>query len=280
MNSSAPRFSIITAIRDQKAVNELFLESLKRYTSLPYELIIIDNASTDGSTELFEKAGARIIRNTENYSYPVCQNQGIKAAKSDIFFFLNNDMILSRHWDTRSLEIIEKKKLEVFSWATTDRLESEVATKKIKRRWKRIKYVLTFLFKVNSKSLIWMVQLMYKNWERFTESRYTKFQDQCIENFSGSAVGMTRAAFEKIGLWDERIQGADFDLYLRVKDRQQKFKDISPMQLMLGVYIHHFQRLSFKNARFKPFADTKNIIAIEKKWNSSFIESALADLHG
>ena len=277
--SKNPRYSIITAIRNQKDANELFLESLIKYSTLPYELIVIDNASTDGSAELFEKAGATVIRNTKNFSYPVSQNQGIKAAKSDLFFFLNNDMFLSKAWDQRSLEIIENKKLEIFSWATTDRIETEISTKKTNRRWKLIKNFFCYVLGVNKKTLSWMIRLMYGNWESFTDERYKKFNDTCIENFSGSAIGMTRKAFEKIGYWDERIQGADFDLYLRVKERQKKERDMGPIQLMVGVYFHHFQRLSFKTARVMPFADAENIIQIEEKWDSQFISTSLADLH-
>ncbi len=276
--SRKPRYSIITAIRNQRDANELFIESLKKYSSLPFELIIVDNASTDGSPELFEKAGATVIRNTKNYSYPYSQNQGIRAATSDLFFFLNNDLILSKEWDLRSVEIIENKNLEVFSWATTDRTETNTSTKKIIRRWKRIKSIISFILGINKKTLRWMTSLMYGEWEAYTNNRYEKFKNTCIENFSGSAVGMTRKAFEKVGYWDERIQSADFDLFLRVKERQKNQKDLGPIQLMLGVYLHHFQRLSFKNAPVAPFADAQNIINLEKKWDATFISNSLADL--
>ncbi|MEZ4815680.1 MAG: glycosyltransferase [Bdellovibrionota bacterium] len=276
--STSPRYSIIAAVRNQYAVNELFLEYLKKYSKLPHELIIIDNASTDGSAELFERSGAKVIRNTENYSYPYCQNQGIRAATTDYFFFLNNDLLVSKDWDERSLSIIKAKSLEVFSWATTDRVENELATKKIKRRWKRIKYFFSYLMGLNRRSLSWMTRLMYGDWESYTESRHDQFGSKLIENFSGSAVGMTRAAFNKLGYWDERIQGADFDLYLRVKERQKKNNDIAPLKLMLGVYLHHFQRLTINKSEFLPFKDRDNIISIEKKWDKEFIKAALQEL--
>jgi len=45
--------SVITAIYNQRAVNELFWEHLQRYTKNSFELIIIDNGSTDGSADFF-----------------------------------------------------------------------------------------------------------------------------------------------------------------------------------------------------------------------------------
>jgi len=46
-------FSIITSIHNQLFINQLFYESLIKYTEGIFELIIIDNASNDGSTQYF-----------------------------------------------------------------------------------------------------------------------------------------------------------------------------------------------------------------------------------
>jgi len=62
--------SIITAVHNQLAVNRVFLDTLQKKTSTPYELIIVDNHSTDGSLEFFEQAGATIIKNPENQCSP------------------------------------------------------------------------------------------------------------------------------------------------------------------------------------------------------------------
>jgi glycosyltransferase involved in cell wall biosynthesis len=87
--------SIITAVFNQRGMNQLFYEKLVEYTENPFELIIIDNNSTDGSREYFEnKKFVKLIKNDGNYSYPFCQNQGIKAAKYDYLAFLNNDIIV------------------------------------------------------------------------------------------------------------------------------------------------------------------------------------------
>ena len=75
-----------------------------------------------------------------------------------------------------------------------------------------------------------------------------------------------KKAFEKIGTWDERMQVADFDLFFRTKERAILFHDMKPIQLALGVYIHHFQRLTLRSKNVIPFADQKNIISLREKW--------------
>jgi GT2 family glycosyltransferase len=52
--------SIITAVHNLLPMNRLFWEYLQRYTALPFELIIIDNDSTDGSDRFFEAQGQRL----------------------------------------------------------------------------------------------------------------------------------------------------------------------------------------------------------------------------
>ena len=86
--------SIITAIHNQLEMNEIFWENLKKYTHYPFELIIIDNHSSDGSKEFFIEKGATVIANQANYSYPYTQNQGIKIAHGEYILILNPDTVL------------------------------------------------------------------------------------------------------------------------------------------------------------------------------------------
>lgn len=258
--------SIITTVYNQLGMNKLFFEYLKKNTILPYELIIIDNNSTDGSREFFENsANTEVIKNTANYSYPYTQNQGIKRAKYDTLVFLNNDIIVSKNWDTRLLSVMKEHNLETVSFATNDRIGTKAASKQFNKRWRRIKYPMSYLFGTGYRSLKQMFRLMYKDFDTFTEDRFNRFGLQIEEGFSGCAIAMRRSAIDKIGLWDERIQGADYDFYCRTKERWHKFGDITPLSIAKGIYLHHYQRLTLK-AKYPPFADQENLISLSQKW--------------
>ena len=77
--------------------------SIREYTtdpSTPYELIIVDNNSTDGTVEWLETQNdIKVIFNTENLGFPAGCNQGIRMAdpENDILL-LNNDVIVTRNW--------------------------------------------------------------------------------------------------------------------------------------------------------------------------------------
>ncbi len=258
--------SIITAVHNQLAINKIFLEYLKKYTHHPYELIIIDNNSTDGTREFFKENGAIVIENDANYSYPFTQNQGIKAAKYDVFAFLNNDITVAPNWDKHILEAMKTNALDVATVCGIERLESKEVTKEYGRRWKRIKNIISF-FNRSETSFRLMHKLMYGNWERFSEARHKQFGNKCIEGFVGNSVVFTRRALDLLGLYDERIQAADFDLYVRAKKRFLEHGDIKPCHIALGVYNYHYIRVTLKS---KPpvFADASKMIKLEEKWTA------------
>lgn len=74
----------------------------RTYQHLPYplELIVVDNASSDGSPELVrsEFPTARLIENTTNRGFCAANNQGIAAARAPRIALLNNDAVAAPHW--------------------------------------------------------------------------------------------------------------------------------------------------------------------------------------
>lgn len=64
---------------------------------LSYEIILVDNASTDGSVEYFEKNYKNkiiFIKNNKNLGFGRANNKGIEIAKGKYIFFLNSDTLL------------------------------------------------------------------------------------------------------------------------------------------------------------------------------------------
>ncbi len=265
-----PRVSVITAVHNQCAMNQLFWTYLQKYTKNTFELIVIDNASTDQSASFFESVGAIVIRNPQNYSYPYSQNQGIARARGEYFAFINNDVIVSPDWDQHLIDSMAINGLDAVTACGIERVESATVTKQLKRRWQGIKNILGLLRypAFEKKILNLMHYWMYRGkWVSFCHQRYIKFTHQVCEGFVGNTVMLTQKLLNLIGPWDERVQAADFDLYLRTKIRSMSDGDIKPLHIALDVYTHHYIRLTSKT-KYPPFADQKNLISIEKKWTA------------
>ena len=104
--------SIIIINFNQKDWLKKCLEKIRKAKiSLPYEIIIIDNASTDGSAAEIEKfEGLQFIENTKNLGYGKAVNQGIKKAKGDYLLIINPDVLISHGSVERLVEFLENHK--------------------------------------------------------------------------------------------------------------------------------------------------------------------------
>ena len=245
-------------------MNRLFLRHLQQSTHHPFELVVVDNASTDGSADFFEAAGATVIRNAGNHAYPSSQNQGIARARHDWLAFLNNDVIVCPGWDKLLVDSMDVNGLDVATSCGIERLESRRARQPLKRRWRMIRNAVGLLG-TNERQLRWMHRLMYADWLAFCAARRLAFRHKVRQGFVGNTVMMRRSALDKIGVWDERIQAADSDLYLRTVTRARDVGDMLPVHIVLDCYVHHYIRLTVKGG-YPPFIDRDRLIALEQKW--------------
>ena len=76
------------------------LESLKKTRYSDFEIIVVDNASSDGSARWIKDNHPDIVlvENEENYGYAGGCNRGAAIAKGDYVVFLNNDTVHDQHW--------------------------------------------------------------------------------------------------------------------------------------------------------------------------------------
>src|SRR5580700_11166382 len=72
------------------------LESIQKSKgNLTVQTIVVDNASTDASTDSAEKfPDTTLLRNNENLGFARANNQAARAAKGDVLLLLNNDTIV------------------------------------------------------------------------------------------------------------------------------------------------------------------------------------------
>lgn len=271
--------SVITVVHNQRAMNQLFLSHLSQFTFHPYELVVIDNASTDGSGAMFEAAGAKVLRNEQNLAYPITQNQGAALATGDYLVFMNNDVLVGPHWDKHLLQIMQQKGVDIISPASIDRAESRSATFYWRRRWKMVRY-LSWVMGNHAWSFRLRQRFMYGNWEDFCNRRLQQFGDGLVEGFAGHTLFMHRSVYAKLGSWDEQILQADFDLYMRSRERWETVGDVKPIAVATGIFVHHYGRLTMRRYP-KAWVPIKPIIEIEEKWGEqAFLEkTAHLDLH-
>ena len=89
--------SIVIVSFGTKEITKNCLESIVKHTTgVGYELIVVDNASTDGSVEMLrqfckENKNVVVVENATNVGFAQGNNQGAKKASGDYILFLNSD---------------------------------------------------------------------------------------------------------------------------------------------------------------------------------------------
>lgn len=97
ITTASPSISIIITSFNQKQYLANAIESVLKQTVPPHELVIVDDSSTDGSTELIQQYARRfphMIRpffQSRNIGIPRNRNFGLSKATGDLVVFLDGD---------------------------------------------------------------------------------------------------------------------------------------------------------------------------------------------
>lgn len=99
--------SIVIPAHNQLEYCRQCIESIQIGTTTPYQLILVDNGSTDGVGEYFDAvAGATVVHSSTNLGFAGGVNLGIERATGHVLL-LNSDTLVPRHWLARLLEALE-----------------------------------------------------------------------------------------------------------------------------------------------------------------------------
>ncbi|MDP7666309.1 MAG: glycosyltransferase family 2 protein, partial [Candidatus Poseidoniia archaeon] len=112
MNSSGsgfPRVSVIIPHWNGIEILSDCLDSLTKSTYPNLEIVVVDNASTDGSPEWVAEnhPDVKLVRCDENHGYAGGCNRGAEVAKGEFLLFLNNDTVHEPGWIEPLVESME-----------------------------------------------------------------------------------------------------------------------------------------------------------------------------
>jgi len=180
---------------------------------LEYEVIIVDNGSTDNSCQVLgQLRGVRLIRNQQNLGFARANNLGFESAQGRILLFLNPDTELrgpAVHLMYAALDAAREVGVLGCRLLNSD---LSIQTSCVQARPTLLNQALDseWLRRRFPSSRLWGTQPL------FEESKGTPVE---VDMVSGACLMVRRKAFEQVGRFDTDyfMYGEDTDLCYRVK---------------------------------------------------------------
>jgi N-acetylglucosaminyl-diphospho-decaprenol L-rhamnosyltransferase len=221
--------SLVVPLYNQLHYTRQCLESIRRHTSQPYELILVDNASSDGTPEYLQDQQATVITNKTNLGCAKAWNQGVRASSGHVIGILNNDIVVTPGWLEGLLRYME---------GTSHGIVSPAA------REGPLNYDL----------------------EAYARKFTGSCRDAVRAELYGACFLVRREVFDQIGLFDEGFAYGgceDIDFFWRAQESGFSIGTTG------SVLIHHFGMVTqdaIKRSETKAYP-AENLAHFKKKWN-------------
>jgi GT2 family glycosyltransferase len=102
--------SIVLVNHNAREITADCIQSIYDKTKIPFEIILVDNNSSDGSTPYIKNKfpEVRLLENKSNRGFAAANNQGINISTGEYIILLNNDTGLKNNALDKMVEYIDK----------------------------------------------------------------------------------------------------------------------------------------------------------------------------
>lgn len=216
--------SIIILTHNQLKYTQICIKSIRKYSrSLKYEIIVVDNASTDQTNEwLRGQNDIKSIFNIKNMGFAAGCNQGIRIATGTEILLLNNDTIVMPNW-------LDNLKKALYS---SEKIGAVGPVSNSCSNWQSIKvdYDNTDLLQAMKFGSLYNKSSIPQKWQKKIK-------------LIGFCMLIKKSVVDKIGFLDERFFPGNFeddDYSLRIVEAGYDLLQCN------DTFIHHFGGTSFK----------------------------------
>lgn len=177
------------------------------------EVMVIDNASSDGSAEAARRAGVRVIANAENRGFAGAANQGAGCTSGDYLLFLNPDAVLLEGFDA----LVASLEGDARAGAACGLLLDAAGRPQAGFNFRSFPTLGSLAFELLGINRAWPGNPINR---RYRCLDVPLDRPAVVEQPPGACLLVRRSALERVGGWDERFHPVwfeDVDLCLRLR---------------------------------------------------------------
>jgi GT2 family glycosyltransferase len=176
------------------------------------EILVIDNASSDGSAEVARSRGVRVIANSENRGFAGAANQGASNTSGDYLLFLNPDTVLLEGFDALAASLENDPQAGMACGLLLD----DAGRPQTGFNFRAFPTFAALAFELLGINRLWPHNPVNRRY-RCLDTQLDR--PAVVEQPAGACLLVRRSALEEAGGWDESFHPVwfeDVDLCLRL----------------------------------------------------------------
>jgi GT2 family glycosyltransferase len=257
--------SIIIVNYNVKEFLKNLLHSIKKASqNFSTEIIVVDNASDDGSVEMIREKfpEVKLIANEKNLGFAKANNLGLKEAKGKYILLINPDTLVAEDTFSKLIEFFESHSeagMVGCKILNPDGTLQLACRRSFPGPW-------TSFTKVTGLSTLFPKSKLFA---RYNLTYLDENQTYEVDAISGSFMMMKKEVYDKVGGFDEQffMYGEDLDLCYRIQKAGYKIYYVHTTQII------HYKGESTKRSSLdetKVFYSAMHLF-VKKHLSSSFI---------
>jgi glycosyltransferase involved in cell wall biosynthesis len=140
-HSSSETISLIIPAHNSEQTLPLCLDAIRASTHSPLQIIVVDDASIDQTSEVARLHGAIVYRLTEHHHVNHCRNLGAEKASGDILFFLDSDVIIQPHTIQEIFDSLDSRQVDAVIGLYSTQHRHDNTASQYKNLWIRYSYL-------------------------------------------------------------------------------------------------------------------------------------------
>lgn len=158
--SVEPRVTVFMPVYNRETYVAAAIESVLAQTFGDFELLILDDGSTDRTPEILAGFGdprIRLVRNESNQGIPAARNRGLELARGEFLAMLDSDDLAHRKRLAKQVDFLAANLDHVLVGSWARKIDAEGKRKKVLRRpltWERIRARLLFMGTLRTPSVL------------------------------------------------------------------------------------------------------------------------------